>query len=138
MNRKLAIFSLAVSLSASLLGAQSPAAMAADSVTTIRSGDGDTLRAIFYEHADFTGAQLRYYGGSACTATTSDADFSLGVIPSAWNDRISSIRDYNSCDVKIYKGSPFAGDRTGYINYGTAGQAVPSGYNDTTSSFRVS
>lgn len=138
MNRKLRTLALTVPVTAALLLSQAPAALADDSVTIIKSGDGDTLRAVFYEHADGTGAKLKYYGGSACSATTSDADYSRGVMPTGWNDRISSIRDYNGCDVKIYKDGPFAGDRTGYINYGSSGHAVPSGYNDKTSSFRVS
>ncbi|HVH93741.1 MAG TPA: hypothetical protein VM688_02360 [Nocardioidaceae bacterium] len=113
-------------------------ASAASGVTYIYSGDGDTLRAVFYEHADFTGAQLKYYGGSACTSTTADADYSRGVVPNGWNDVISAVRDYNGCDVKLYMDGPFAGRSTGYVNYGSVGRYVGYDFNDKTSSFRIS
>jgi hypothetical protein len=108
------------------------------SSTTIYSGDGDTLRAIFYEHINFTGAQLRYYGSSPCTSTTTDADFSFSAMPTGWNDVISSVRDYNQCDVKLYMHSSFGTPSTAYVNYGSTGKNLSTGWNDQVSSFRVS
>lgn len=104
---------------------------------TIKSGTGTTLRAIFYENSNFTGAQLAYYGSGPCTATTSDADFSLSVMPAGWNDVVSAVRDYNGCDVKLYRDINFGGGSTVWVNYG-GGKTVPSGWNDVPSSFRVS
>jgi hypothetical protein len=104
---------------------------------TIRSGTGTTLRAVFYENSNYTGATLRYYGSGPCTSTTTDADFSLSVMPAGWNDVVSSVRDYNSCDVKLYRDNSFGGGTTGFVNYGS-GKTVPSGWNEITSSFRVS
>lgn len=131
---------LALVFSAPLLLTQAPAAYADNSVTvtTVRSGDGDTLRAVFYENSDFSGDQLRYYGGSDCSSTTTDNDFSMSVVPDGWNDKASAIRDYHGCDVKIYFDGGFKNTHTGYLNYGSAGKPVPSGFNDEMSSFRVS
>jgi hypothetical protein len=107
--------------------------------TCIYSGDGDTLRAIFYENINWTGARLMYYGSSPCTATLSDADFSKSVMPTGWNDRVSSIRDYASCDIKLYTNTNFGGPSTAWINAGsTPGYNLPASWNDQASSFRVS
>ncbi len=131
---------LTLACSAALMMTQTPAAFAdnTDTVTFIKSGDGDTLRAVFYEHSNFTGDKLVYKGGSACTSTTTDADYSMSVVPDGWNDKVSAVKDYNGCDVNIYVDGGFKGAFTGYVNYGSAGKAVPSGFNDKMSSFRVS
>lgn len=113
-------------------------AFAGPPTQSISSGDGDTLRAIFYEHANLGGARLTYKGGSSCSATTSDADFSMSVVPNGWNDVISSWQDFNSCDVKFYPDGPFGGIPTPYLNAGSVGRNMPAGYNDVVSSFRVS
>lgn len=106
------------------------------------SGDADTLRAIFYQHGNSTGAKLTYRGGSACTSTTTDNEYSASSLPwtftGHWNDQITSFRDYNSCDVKFYMDTSFRGPSTSYVNGGTGGAAVPSGFNEQISSFRVS
>jgi len=128
---------VAVLTGASIIGASAPAS-ANHTITYIYSGDGDTLRAVFYEHANFTGKQIRYYGGSGCSSSTTDTDFSNGVMPAGWNDEISSVKDYNGCDVKLYTDGPFAGYTTGYVNYGTGGKYVGGAFNDKTSSFKVS
>jgi hypothetical protein len=104
----------------------------------IHSGDHDTLRAIFYEHANKGGATLTYWGGSNCTTTTADADFSRSAMPAGWNDVISSWADFNSCDVKFYPHVGFGGTPTAYLNAGRGGRNMPAGFNDVTSSFRVS
>jgi len=135
---KQTILTLAVTCSAVVLLTQAPAsADNTDTTTIVKSGDGDTLRAVFYEHSNFTGDKLKYYGGSACSSTTTDADYSMSVVPDGWNDKVSAIKDYSGCDVKIYVGGGFKGSATGFVNYG-AGRSVPGGFNDTMSSFKVS
>ncbi len=119
-----------------------PTSASALSNITIQSGDGDTLRAVFYEHRYFGGYALTYRGGSACSASTSDTDYSRSSMPwniwGSWNDKVSSLRDYNSCDVKLYMDTGFGGPSTSWINAGGGGVNVPSGYNDQTSSFKIS
>ncbi len=55
---------LTLACSAALMMTQTPAAFAdnTDTVTVVRSGDGDTLRAIFYEHYTIRDGQLVGYG----------------------------------------------------------------------------
>jgi len=119
--------------------ASSIAAKCPADANCLYSGDGDTLRAIFYENINWTGARLIYYGSSSCTTTLSDADFSKSAMPTGWNDRVSSIRDYASCDIKLYKDINFGGASTGWINAGsTPGYNRPASWNDQASSFRVS
>jgi len=124
----------AVLTGASLLGASAPASAA----TATRAGSGDVLIAIFYEHADGSGRQLWYYGTRSCTSTTSDTDYAVGTMPAGWNDIISRVRDFNSCDVKLYTDGNFRGSTTGYVNYGSGGRYVGDFFNDKTSSFKVS
>jgi hypothetical protein len=109
-------------------------------ITKIRSGDGDTLRAIFYwdRGRDGAGDQLQYWGGSACSATTSDADFSLSRMPAGWNDEVSAVQDFNGCDVKLYMHDGFRTGTSSYINFGTSGRDLTFVWNDQLSSFRVS
>jgi hypothetical protein len=138
------IFQVVGSLAAigvtTVIGAAPASADTPTSSYTITSGDGDTLRAIFYENADFTGHTIRYYGGSPCSTSTTDTDYSRSVVPPGWNDAISAVRDYNGCDVKLYNGGGFDTyySYTGYVNYGSTGKYVGSVMNDRTSSFKVS
>ncbi len=131
---------LAVSLGSVLITAAPASAV---EVKKICSGDCDTLRAVFYDSAlRYSGDRIEYYGGSPCSATNSDADFSLSVLPSGWNDRISSIEDFHSCDVNLYWDGKFKGESTGYVNYGDAdaggGKHLSLRWSNDASSFRVS
>jgi hypothetical protein len=129
---------LAVTLTAAALTVSMTSTASAATNRSIHSGDGDTLRARFYSGANFTGNVLSYYGSSSCTSTTTDADFSYSDLTKiGWNDVISSVRDYNGCDVKLYINTGFRGAAIGYTDYGS-GKNVPEGWNDVTSSFRVS
>lgn len=125
--------------SALVLSASSGASAATSAVTVLKSGDGDTLRAIFYDGQNGTGDALYYYGGSACTATTTDADFSYSDLRRlGWNDRIESIKDFNGCDVNVYRDIAFVGGSTGYVNYGSTAKNLSSAFRNLPSSFRVS
>jgi hypothetical protein len=140
MNARLArSLTAAVLTGTALLGTVAPASAAdGDVFTGVCSGDCDTLRAVFYEHADGSGRQLRYYGGSACSSSTTDTDFSMRVLPSGWNDIISRVSDFNGCDVKLYRDGGLGSALTGYVNYGSGGKYVGGTANDQTSSFTVS
>lgn len=106
-------------------------------IPSLSIGSG-TLRAIFYENINFTGARLLYYGNGACTASTTDVNQAVTPLPAGWNDVISSVQDFNSCDVNLYRDINYKGAATGYLNYGTAGKNVSGIWNDQASSFRLS
>ncbi|MFD0481943.1 peptidase inhibitor family I36 protein [Kineococcus sp. GCM10028916] len=105
---------LAVTLTAAALTVSMTSTTSAATNRSICSGDGDTLRARSYSGANFTGNVLSYYGSSPCTSTTTDADFSFSDLTTiGWNDAISSVRDYNGCDVKLYINTGFRGQAIG-------------------------
>ena len=35
--------------------------------------------------------------------TNADVDFTLGTVPSGWNDRVSSFQGFNNCSVRLWK-----------------------------------
>ena len=131
---------VAVAVSLAVAGAgPATAKPGAPSDFTLYSGDRDTLRVIFYQHANRGGAQLIYYGGSRCTATLDDFEYSQRVMPPNWNDEISWWQDFNSCDVKLYPDGPFQGTPSPWMDGGSGnGRYVGDNFNDKTSSFRVS
>lgn len=123
-----------------------PAATAAGPVTTARAAStavsaGDrVVVARFYEDADYRGAVLTMWGTlktdtRACTATTTDKEYTKGWVGSEWNDRISSVKTYYGCDARLYEDANGGGSYTGWIdrtNY------VGDAFNDETSSIRLS
>lgn len=125
--------------SGALVLAVPTAAHAAVREDVIRSGDGDTLRARFFDGQNGTGNYFEYWGSSPCTSTTTDADFSYSsLVGIGWNDRVESIQDFNSCDVKLYVDINFKGSASSYVNYGSTAKNVSSTYRNKVSSFRVS
>ncbi len=107
-------------------------------VFIIRSGTGRVLRAKFYDSPfRYSGDRIEYYGSGPCSTTTKDADFSMSVMPRGWDNRISSIQDFSSCDVKLYWDGGFKGDSTDYVNYGN-GKHLGLRWSNDASSFRVS
>ena len=35
--------------------------------------------------------------------TNADVDFTLGTVPSGWNDRVSSFQGFNNCSIRLWK-----------------------------------
>jgi hypothetical protein len=101
---------------------------------------GNVHRATLTQNPDGSGYQIRVYGSSPCTATTTDRDNAVGVVSPGWNDAISRVYDYNSCDTKLYlNGGANVGDtQTGWINGGSAGVYVGANWNDQASSYALS
>jgi hypothetical protein len=88
-------------------------------------GSGDYLIAIFYDRVgyDAGGDILLVWAPRPCTTTTSDLDYYLRDLPingSGWNDKISSFKTFNHCDVALYEHIDFRGARfptTGWGDY---------------------
>jgi hypothetical protein len=99
---------------------------------------GNVHRATLAENADGSGNYIRVFGSSPCTATRSDTDNRINVVPPGWNDAISWIADFNQCDVDLYVNGGTTGTHSGYINYGPAGKYVGSTWNERASSFTLS
>lgn len=101
------------------------------------------LVAQLWEHADYRGLSLAYWKSGACTSTMSDREIPVPVVPSGWNDRITSIQTDLStastrCSLRLYEhgnygGATFPGDLDHYSpNLGVYG------WNDRVSSFYIS
>lgn len=129
-------------VAAGLLALMAPAALADTPTRDYEVGRqfGNVHRATLTQNPDGSGYQIRVYGSSPCTATRTDRDNVVGVVSPGWNDAISRVYDYNSCDTKLYwNGGANTGDtQTGWIDGGSAGVYVGSTWNDRASSYALS
>ena len=138
LSRHIRAFAI-VAAAALALSVSTAASASTVAVTILMRGDGDTLRAVFYDGQNGTGDALYYYDSTACTPTKSTAELLVGDLRRlGWDDRIESVKDFNSCDVNVYRDISFGGGSTGYVNYGSAGKNLTSAFRNLPSSFRVS
>ena len=125
---------------AGLLALVAPAANADTPVNNPVLGTGSLLRAQLIENSDGSGHKISVYGTAACTTATTNRDYTATVMPSSWNDAVSMVRDYNHCDVMLFKndGALTSDTHTGWIDGGSAGKSVGPTWNDQASSFVLS
>jgi hypothetical protein len=85
-------------------------------VTTLASVPAGTV----YEDANYGGASNTFVVPSACDASA-DVDFQVGLAGTAWDNRISSFKGFNSCQTTLwtntYSGSSY-GPTTNSLNVG--------------------
>ncbi|GLF92853.1 hypothetical protein [Streptomyces yaizuensis] len=114
-----------------LLGTIGTAHAAGDGLRSSRVGTGSQLLAIGYEHVEYGGAALQFFGES-CTASSSPQNFNE--LPSGWNDQISSMRIGGLCGIYAFENTQRTGARVllnGYV------PSMPSGWNDRVSSLQI-
>ncbi len=60
-----------------------------------------------------------YFNVTAATGCDGnpDLDYTLGVMPSGWNDRVSSFQGYNSCSIKLWQDGHASGTSWGPATY---------------------
>lgn len=51
---------------------------------------------------------LDVFAAGPCDAS-GDIDWEVGVMPTGWNDRISSFQGFNQCDVRLWQNGGFSG-----------------------------
>ncbi|GAA3778755.1 hypothetical protein GCM10022225_78490 [Plantactinospora mayteni] len=99
------------------------------------------LVAQLWKDADYRGGTLRYYKSSACTATMTDREISVPVVPAGWNDVLTSVKTDLStantrCSVRIFQDGRFTGPSFTVNHY------TPNlggfGWNDRASSWYIS
>jgi hypothetical protein len=127
-------------VAAGLLALLAPAANADTPVNNPLLGSGGLTRAILVENSDGSGHTITVKGTAACTSSTTNRDYTSTVMPSSWNDAVSMVKDYNQCDVMLFKndGALSSDTHTGWINGGSSGQSVGPNWNDQASSFVLS
>ena len=80
--------------------------------------------ACFYEDTDFRGERF-------CARTGEN----IGMVPSGWNDRISSIRVFGRAEVTVYRDGDYGGSSARFV--GDVRSLRNEGWNDRVSSLRV-
>jgi hypothetical protein len=82
-------------------------------------GSGSTLRAKQYELLNEAGHTITWWSSKSCTSSYKDVDQSMAVMPSGWNDDVSSIADFNLCDTLLWW--DYIGDASGTYGWTDAG-----------------
>jgi hypothetical protein len=141
MRRMVAVVLVAIAGAATGLAVAAPASASPGGSPTI--GSGDLLRAQLYEHNGGGGHVLTVKGTTVCTKEYSDRETSwknlVDVRGVNFNDAISFIKDFNKCDVRLYKDANFLGGPPSiWYNGGGAGVYVGDPWNDEASSIEVS
>lgn len=82
------------------------------------TGGTAVLLGRFYDDAnrDSADGYFNVTAASGCD-TSPDLDFTLGTVPSGWNDRVSSFQGYNNCTIKIWKDGNASGTSWGPASY---------------------
>lgn len=81
-------------------------------------GSGSVILGRFYDDIDRDGTDgfTTVSAASGCD-TSPDLDFTLGTMPSGWNDRISSFQGFNNCSVRLWKNGGATGTYWGPATY---------------------
>lgn len=80
---------------------------------------------------DYTDANHYFYASGDCD-TNADVDWSVGVMPSGWNDRITSFKSYGNCATKLWENTYSGASYGFYVNSAYVGDAM----NDRASSMQ--
>lgn len=89
-----------------------------------------------YQHIDYGGFQVVVYNPKyreGCTAGTGDNEGGAN-LGTALSNRITSVKTYNHCDVRLYNGNNKTGAYTGFIDRDN----YLGSFNDRANSFRIS
>jgi len=98
--------------------------------------------AIMYDGTGYGGASVSFVQSRQCTASY-DNEWQwddLSNVPGwgNWNNRISSVRTYNRCDVKFYDGIDFGGAASTWIDASSNLATVGSGWSNRAGSVKFS
>lgn len=114
------------------------ASPSANAVRDENRSSGDTIRAKLWENSN-GGHVFSVWGSSNCTSSYADKKTVMASMGTrGWNDVVSAIQDFHSCDIDLFKNDNHGGGGTGYRNYGETRTYVGASWNDQTSSFWVS
>ncbi|GAA1714636.1 hypothetical protein GCM10009809_08510 [Isoptericola hypogeus] len=89
-----------------------------------------------YQHIDYGGFQVVVYNPKyrvGCTSGTGDNEGGAN-LGTALSNRITSVKTYNHCDVRLYDGNTKSGAHTGFIDR----DSYLGSFNDRANSFRIS
>jgi hypothetical protein len=80
----------------------------------MRVAGSNYMIAVIYQHKDWGGARVEWYGGAPCTSSYDNVDYSEKALDEEnFENRTSSLRDLNSCDTALFQFANFQGDRSG-------------------------
>jgi hypothetical protein len=69
--------------------------------------------ATVYEDASYGGSSNTYVVAGAC-GTDTTVDYQVNISGTAWDDRITSFKSFNSCETKLWTGV-YAGSSVGFV-----------------------
>ncbi|MGI5211439.1 hypothetical protein [Plantactinospora sp. CA-290183] len=94
-----------------------------------------------YDGINYTGTVLAWVQSRACTPSY-DSEFQWGDLRKTaagnLNNRISSVRTYHRCDVKLFDGFTFTGAQSTWIDASANLAAVRTGWSNRASSIKFS
>ncbi|KXK60627.1 hypothetical protein AWW66_17870 [Micromonospora rosaria] len=101
----------------------------------------DLVIARTYDGADYTGTVLAWTQARACTPAY-DAEWQWADLRSTaagnLNNKISSVRTYNQCDVRLFDGLNFTGAASTWIDASANLAAIGDGWSNRASSIKFS
>ncbi|MFC6154965.1 hypothetical protein [Nocardioides yefusunii] len=94
-----------------------------------------------WQNANQGGYWIKFKGGAQCTASYANLDYTeRSLAEEDFDNRASSIADYNSCDTALFQYANFLGDRSGgadgWFDAGDSGNYNLSAWNDKASSIQ--
>lgn len=112
-----------------------------DDATTARvdAGAVDALTiAIFYDKVDFKPGTFTWTQSRECTAGY-DPEWQWGNLGDlGWNNRVSSVRTYHRCDVKLFDGVNFTGGASVWIDSSSNLGNIGGGWSNRAGSVKFS
>jgi hypothetical protein len=121
-------------------GAQS---CSTDEAAALRTVAPDARRATyviarFYDGKSYTGSTLTFVKSRGCTSSYDSEWQWQDLRVDGWNDRASSVKTYNHCDVKLYQNINFGGSSSTWIDASSNLSAIGAGWNNRASSVKFS
>ena len=117
-------------------GSQDRFARTASSVTA--SAAAEYVIARFYDGTGYSGATYTWVQSRPCTATY-DAEWQWQDLRTVgWDNKVSSVRTYNSCDVKLYADVNFGGASSTWIDAASNLGTIGTGWSNRASSVKFS
>lgn len=94
--------------------------------------------ATMYDGRNFTGSSQSFYQARPCTASYDSEWFWGNLGDLGWNNRMSSLRTFNKCDVKIYDGNNWTGESSTWIDQAANLAQIGRGWDNRVTSLKFS
>jgi len=94
-------------------------------------------RVTFWDKTSYKGESITFQGSSKCTPSYGDINGQVSNLGDwGWNNRATSLKTYNRCDVKLYNGVNFTGASSVWIDRTPNLAQIGAGWNNRASSYK--